>query len=355
MALPFPHPLEPMLSKPLDALPEGEFLFEPKWDGFRTLVFRDGDDLYLQSRELKPLLRYFPELSEPLLHQLPDRVVLDGELVVARGGALDFEALQLRIHPAKSRIDKLKNELPAQFVAFDLLALGDEDLRARPQRERRASLAAIAEDWTAPLHLTPATTDRVVAQDWFTRFEGAGLDGVMAKQESAPYTAGKRTLYKIKHARTCDCVVAGFRWHKDGVNEPVGSLILGLYDETGALQYVGITATFTMQKRRELVELLAPLRENADRDHPWARWMEMAPEEARKPGMQSRWSQGKDLSFVMLRPERVLEVKFDHLEGRRFRHATTFVRWRDDRDPKSCTYDQIEVVPAYELSKIFGG
>ncbi len=354
MTLPFAPPLEPMLAKPLSELPSGDFLFEPKWDGFRTMVFRDGDELYLQSRELKPLLRYFPELRAPLLAQLPQRVVLDGELVVARDGALDFEALQLRIHPAKSRIDKLSQELPAQFVAFDLLALGDHDLRSTPQRERRSMLETVLEGARPPLYVTPATVERDVAADWFSRFEGAGLDGVMAKDPLAPYTPGKRTLFKIKHARTCDCVVAGFRWHKDGVNERVGSLLLGLFDEQGALQHVGISATFTMQKRRELVEVLAPLRDGAEKHHPWARWME-AEIDRRQPGMQSRWSQGKDLSFVLLRPERVIEVKFDHLEGRRFRHATTFVRWRDDREPASCTYDQIEIVPPYELSKIFGG
>lgn len=352
VTLPVSPPIEPMLSKPLVALPEGDFSFEPKWDGFRTLIFKDGDDIHLQSRELKPLLRYFPELLEPLRKSLPERVVLDGELVVARGGALDFEALQLRIHPAKSRIDKLSRDLPAQFVAFDLLAVGDEDLRSAPQRDRRARLLELSTAWRAPLHVTPATTDRALAADWFSRFEGAGLDGVMAKERSAPYQAGKRVLFKIKHARTCDCVVAGFRWHKDGVNERVGSIILGLFDEEGALQHVGITATFTMQKRKDLVALLAPLREDAERDHPWAKWT--AEVDVRQPGMQSRWSAGKDLSFVLLRPERVLEVKFDHLEGRRFRHATTFVRWREDREPKSCTYDQIEIVPAYELGKIFG-
>jgi ATP-dependent DNA ligase len=353
MAFPIEPPIEPMLSKPLDTLPEGDFSFEPKWDGFRTLVFRDGDELYLQSRELRPLLRYFPELRAPLLERLPERCVLDGELVVARNGALDFEALQLRIHPAKSRIDKLAKELAAEYVAFDLLALGDDDLRGAPQRERRRLLEGVLEASAAPIHLSPATTDRGVASDWFARFEGAGLDGVMAKDPLAPYQPGKRVLFKIKHARTCDCVVAGFRWHKDGVGERVGSLILGLFDETGALQHVGITATFTMKRRAELVAELAPLRDGAERDHPWAKWMDEAPE-PRHPGMQSRWSQGKDLSFVMLRPERVVEVKFDHLEGRRFRHATTFVRWRPDREPRSCTYDQIEIVPPYELSQIFG-
>lgn len=351
MALPFSPPLPPMLSKPLDRLPEGDLLFEPKWDGFRTLVFRDGESLYLQSRELKPLLRYFPEL-ERLKEVLPPRIVLDGELVVARHGSLDFEALQLRIHPAKSRIDRLAAELPAEYVAFDLLALGDEDLRGTPQRERRRLLAEVLEGCQAPLHLTPCTTDRKVAEDWFRRFEGAGLDGVMAKDPSLPYQPDKRVLFKIKHGRTCDCVVAGFRWHKDGVGERVGSLLLGLFDRQGQLSHVGITASFTMAKRKQLVEELAPLREGAREVHPWARWVEQA--DFRQPGMQSRWSQGKDLSFELLRPERVVEVKFDHLEGQRFRHAATFQRWRLDRDPKSCTYDQIEVVPAYELAQIFG-
>lgn len=347
-----------MLSKAAEAVPVGDFLYEPKWDGFRALVFRDGDSIHTQSRELKPLDRYFPELRAPFLASLPERCVLDGEIVVARENALDFEALQLRIHPAKSRIDKLASEIPASYVAFDLLAIGDRDLRQTPFAERRALLEETLAGCAPPVHLTPSTDDPTVANDWLARFEGAGLDGVMAKPKTLLYEPGGRRMFKIKHARTCDCVVAGFRWHKDGVNERVGSLLLGLFDERGDLQHVGVTASFKMAHRKELVAELAPLREGARESHPWKKWADWMAENAamgqRMPGAQSRWSAGKDLSWEPLRIERVCEVKFDHLEGSRFRHGTTFQRWRPDREPSSCTYGQIEVVPAFELQKIFG-
>ncbi|MBZ0121805.1 MAG: ATP-dependent DNA ligase [Sandaracinaceae bacterium] len=350
--LPFAPPVEPMLAKLCDALPEGEgWLYEPKWDGFRALVFRAGDAIYTQSRDLRPLDRYFPELREPLLRSMPDHSVLDGEIVLARGGALDFEALQLRLHPAKSRVDKLARETPASFVAFDALAAEGRDLRELPQIERRARLEAMLERASPPIHLTPATTDRALAAEWFERFEGAGLDGVMAKPFTLTYQPKKRAMLKIKHARTCDCVLAGFRWHKQGKGELVGSLVLGLYDEQGRLHHVGVTSSFTMKARRELAEELAPLREDALEGHPWREWAKV---DHRQPGMQSRWSQGKDLSWEPLRIERVCEVKFDHLEGNRFRHTATFLRWRLDKKPADCGYDQIEVTPPYELAKIFG-
>jgi ATP-dependent DNA ligase len=351
--LPFPPPLEPMLAKRVDALPEGkQWIFEPKWDGFRTLVFRDGDALHLQSRDSRPLERYFPELLDPLRAALPERCVLDGELVIARGDRLDFEALQLRLHPAASRVAKLARETPAAYVAFDLLALGDDDLRLRPQHERRALLERTLADAKPPLHVTPATTDRVLAEAWFREFEGAGLDGVMAKPVDLTYQPKKRAMLKVKHARTADCVVAGFRWHKQGAGELVGSLLLGLFDARGHLQHVGVTSSFTMKARRDLAKMLEPLREDALRDHPWAEWASASGD--RHPGMQSRWSQGKDLSWEPVRPELVCEVGYDHLQGDRFRHAATFVRWRADKPPAECGYDQLEETPPYELARIFG-
>jgi ATP-dependent DNA ligase len=353
--LPFDPPLEPMLSKPQAEVPEGDFLYEPKWDGFRALAFRSGDDVYLQSRDSKPLARYFPELLPALRAALPDPCVVDGEIVIAKGARLDFETLQLRLHPAASRIKKLAEETPAAFVAFDLIGSPDGDLRDRPQRERRALLEKAITP--GPLvHLTVMTLDPAVARDWFERFEGAGLDGVIAKPAGGTYQPGKRAMIKIKHARTADCVVAGFRWHKDGVGARVGSLLLGLYDAEGQLQHVGVTSSFTMQKRAELVTLLAPLREGAMEAHPWKAWANWAEESATKrmPGGQSRWSAGKDLSWEPLRIERVAEVKYDHLEGNRFRHAATFQRWRDDKAPKDCDYAQLEVTPPFELAKIFG-
>jgi ATP-dependent DNA ligase len=360
MRLPIEPPLEPMLAKPSNGLPDGDgWLFEPKWDGFRAIVFRDGDELLTQSRDLKPLDRYFPELTAPLLAALPERCVLDGEVViVGQDGALDFDALLLRIHPAESRVRMLAEESPASFVAWDLLALGDEDLRATPQGERREQLESVLGAAAPPVHLTPATRDRALAADWFDRFEGAGLDGVIAKRLDAAYQPGKRAMLKVKHQRTADCVVAGFRWHKDGPGTLIGSLLLGLFDDAGRLHHVGITASFTMARRAELVAELAPLRESASDGHPWADWADWSAAAAasgqRVPGATSRWNRGRDLSWEPLRPERVVEVAYDHLQGDRFRHGTTFVRWRPDKRPEDCRYDQLEETPAYELSAIFG-
>lgn len=353
MNLPVPPPVLPMLAKRADALPEGgDFIFEPKWDGFRILVFRDGDALHLQSRDSKPLNRYFPEVEAPIKAMLPERCVLDGEIVVARDGGLDFEALQCRIHPAASRVKMLANELPASLVFWDVLCVGDEDLRALPFRERRARLEALLADVKPPIHLTPATRDRATAEDWFRRFEGAGLDGVMAKPAGGAYEPDKRVMLKVKHERTCECVVAGFRWHKNGEGTHVGSLLLGLYDANGALQHVGVTASFTEKKRRELVETLAPYREDARVDHPWKDWA--GDDEAQRvPGMQSRWSRGKSLSWEPLRPELVVEVAYDHMQGKRFRHTAQFRRFRVDKKPSDCTYEQLETTPPYELSSIF--
>ena len=354
MRLPFESPLVPMLSSAADALPAGEgWQFEPKWDGFRTLVFRDGDEILLQSRDEKPMNRYFPELIAPLQRTLPERCVVDGEVVIVGAGGLDFEALLLRIHPAASRVKLLAAESPASFVAWDLLALGDEDLRQAPLAERRERLERVLGDAEPPVHLSPATRDRALAEDWFRRFEGAGLDGVIAKREDGAYEPARRAMLKIKHARTADCVVAGFRWHKEGAGI-VGSLLLGLYDEDGALQHVGVTSSFTMVTRRALATELAPLRAGALEHHPWREWANAMDESQRMPGARSRWNAGKDLSWEPLRIERVCEVKYDHLQGRRFRHAATFLRWRPDRSPDDCRYDQLEVTPAYELATIFG-
>jgi ATP-dependent DNA ligase len=361
MRLPFEPPVEPMLAKASSGLPDGDgWLYEPKWDGFRAIVFRDGDETLVQSRDLKPLDRYFPELAAPLREQLPDRCVLDGEVVIARGGTLDFEALLLRIHPAESRVRMLAAETPASFVAWDLLALGAEDLRDRPQGERRARLEAVLGGALPPIHLTPATTDRALAADWFDRFEGAGLDGVVAKRLDGTYQPGRRAMIKVKHERTADCVVAGFRWHKNGPGTHVGSLLLGLFDDAGRLHHVGITSSFTWDRRAALVEELAPLRDGALEGHPWAEWAEWASlgdadaSGQRLPGATSRWNRGKDLSWEPLRCERVAEVAYDHLQGDRFRHATTFRRWRPDKAPEQCRYDQLETTAAFELSRIFG-
>jgi ATP-dependent DNA ligase len=361
MRLPFEPPIEPMLAKASSGLPEGDgWLFEPKWDGFRALVFRDGDALLTQSRDLKPLDRYFPELAEPFLAQLPGRCVLDGEIVISRGGALDFGALLLRIHPAASRVRMLAADTPASYVAWDLLALGDEDLRDAPQAERRTRLEAALGGASPPVHLTPATMDRALAADWFDRFEGAGLDGVVAKRLDGRYQAGKRAMLKIKHERTADCVVAGFRWHKNGPGTHVGSLLLGLFDDDDRLHHVGITSSFTWDRRAALVEELAPLRERALDGHPWVEWAEWASAGSadasgqRLPGATSRWNRGKDLSWEPLRAERVVEVAYDHLQGDRFRHATTFRRWRPDKAPSACRYDQLETTAPFELARIFG-
>ncbi len=346
-------PIEPMLAKLADALPPaGDWLFEPKWDGFRALVFRGAKDVYLQSRDLRPLDRYFPELHDALLARLPADCVLDGEIVIAGRHGLDFDALQLRLHPAASRVAKLAKETPASFIAFDLLYGKGRDYRTTPQSQRREALEKLLAESKPPLYLTPMTRDRGVAQDWLQRFEGAGLDGVIAKPAGLPYQPGKRALVKVKHARTADCVVAGFRWHKSG-KDAVGSLLLGLYDEGGVLQHVGVTSSFTMQRRKALVAELAPLREHAFDDHPWREWAQASAEAGRMPGAQSRWSAGKDLSWEPLRPERVCEVKYDHMQGDRFRHAATFLRWRPDKPPRECRYDQLEVTPPYELAGVF--
>ncbi len=346
-------PVEPMLAAIADEIPEGGFLFEPKWDGFRALVFRGGGDVFIQSRDLRPLDRYFPELREALRESIRDGAVLDGEIVIATPHGLDFDALQMRLHPAASRVARLARETPASFVAFDALAVQGEDIRALPQAERRARLEGLLAGAQPPVHLTPVTRDRVLATDWLARFEGAGLDGVIAKPADLPYLAGKRAMFKIKHSRTADCVVAGFRWHKSGVGV-VGSLLLGLYDDEGQLQHVGVTASFTMARRRQLAEELAPLREHALDGHPWQAWAGAAAEASRMPGAQSRWSAGKDLSWEPLRPERVCEVRYDHMQGPRFRHATFFARWRFDKRPRDCRYDQLEVTTPYELEKVFG-
>jgi ATP-dependent DNA ligase len=357
--LPFAPPLAPMLSGSADALPQGGgWQFEPKWDGFRTIVFRDGDEILLQSRDEKPMNRYFPELLAPLAASLPPRCVVDGEIVIVGPDGLDFEALLLRIHPAASRVKLLAAESPSSFVAWDLLALGDEDLRETPLGVRRERLEKALAHAAPPVHLTPATRDRALAEDWFQRFEGAGLDGVMAKRLDAPYRAGERTMIKVKHARTADCVVAGFRWHKNGPGTMIGSLLLGLYDDDGTLHHVGVTAAFSNAVRKQLVQELAPLRERALENHPWRDWAEAEQEAAAKgqrmPGATSRWNRGKDLSWEPLRPERVCEVAYDHMQGTRFRHAAHFVRWRPDKRPQECRYDQLEVTPAYELERVFG-
>ena len=347
-------PIEPMLSKVAEEIPRGDgFLFEPKWDGFRAIVFRAKDDVYIQSRDLKPLGRYFPELHDSLAAALPVGCVVDGEIVVATADGLDFDLLQMRLHPAASRVAKLSKETPASFVAFDLLAAGGQDIRSLPFEKRRAQLETLLKKAKAPVHLTPATRDRDTAAEWLKRFEGAGLDGVMAKPANGRYEPGKRVMFKIKHARTADCVVAGFRWHKNGPGTLVGSLLLGLYDKKGQLQHVGVTSSFTTAKRKELVSLLEPLRRNATKDHPWREWAGAGGEMQRMPGGQSRWSAGKDLSWEPVRVELVCEVKYDHMQGDRFRHAAIFQRWRADKNPKDCRYDQLEVTMPYELEKIF--
>jgi len=355
--LPVSPPIEPMLAKLTPDVPDGDgWLYEPKWDGFRTLVFRDGDEVYLQSRDLKPMARYFPELEAPLRAALPARAVLDGEIVIAGAGGLDFSSLLLRVHPAASRVALLAREIPASFVAWDLLAEGDENLMEHPLVERRRRLEAALAGAQPPVHLTPASRDRALALEWFERFEGAGLYGVVAKRLDEPYRPGERSMIKVKHARTADCVVAGFRWHKQGPGTMLGSLLLGLYDDAGVLHHVGIAASFTMKRRKELVDELAPLRENAMEGHPWREWaafMAEAEPGQRMPGAGSRWNRGKDLSWEPLRIERVCEVGYDHLQGDRFRHATHFVRWRPDKQPADCRYDQLEERPAAELAHLF--
>jgi ATP-dependent DNA ligase len=352
-AMPTP-PVAPMLAKIADALPqEPGFLFEPKWDGFRAIVFRRGDETIIQSRDLKPLNRYFPELEEALGLALPKGCVIDGEIVVASKHGLDFDALQQRIHPAPSRVKRLSHETPARFVAFDLLAAGGKSTMGLPQSERRVRLERLLASVGAPVHLTPMTRDRDEAVKWLKEFEGAGLDGVVAKLESATYQPAKRAMLKIKHVRSADCVVAGFRLYKDR-SDAVGSLLLGLYDEADVLHHVGVTSAFTMEMRQQLLAELEPLRKGAAADHPWRDWAGAEVGDAqRMPGAKSRWSGGKNLDWEPLRPERVCEVRYDHLQNRRFRHATVFMRWRPDKPAKDCRYDQLEVTTPYELAKIF--
>lgn len=345
-------PIQPMLAKLADELPVGDYLYEPKWDGFRAIVFRAADGLYIQSRDARPLDRYFPELHQALLERVLENTVLDGEIVIATPAGLDFDALQLRLHPVASRVNRLARESPSAFVAFDVLAIGRRNLMSERQSVRRTALEDLLERAQPPLYLTPVSRDRALAVDWLTRFEGAGLDGVIAKLDSGIYLPGKRAMIKVKHARTADCVVAGFRWHKSG-KDRVGSLLLGLYDDDGVLQHVGVTSSFTATMRQQLVKELAPLRRDAMRDHPWREWAGAAAESTRMPGAQSRWSAGKNLSWEPVRIERVCEVRYDHMQGNRFRHAATFLRWRPDKRPQDCRYDQLEVSKPYELERIF--
>ena len=348
-------PVEPMLAKLAEALPEGGgFLYEPKWDGFRAIVFRRESDLFIQSRDLRPLDRYFPELRDALLVNLPLDCVVDGEIVIPTTHGLDFNALQLRLHPAASRVAKLAKDIPSAFVAFDVLAIDGRDVRELPQSDRRTLLEHALATVASPIHVTPMTRDHVEATDWLSRFEGAGLDGVMAKPENGTYEPGKRAMFKVKHARTADCVVAGFRWHKNGHGTLIGSLLLGLYDDRGRLHHVGVTSAFNMNMRRELVRELAPLREHALDGHPWREWADAMGDGTRMPGGQSRWSAGKDLSWEPLRVERACEVKYDHMQGDRFRHAAIFLRWRLDKPPTDCRYAQLEVTTPFELEKVFG-
>ncbi|GAA1166250.1 ATP-dependent DNA ligase [Nocardioides aquiterrae] len=358
MDLPVMPPVRPMLAKSVQGIPDPEKLgglsFEPKWDGFRCLVFKDGDEVELASRNTKPLTRYFPEVVAAMREQLPERCVLDGELFVALGDRLEFEVLQERIHPAKSRIEMLAEKTPASYVAFDLLALDEESYADRPFAERRAALAQALGHLDGPCFLTRTTTDPAQAEEWFHQFEGAGLDGVVAKPLGATYQPNARTMLKIKHERTADVVVAGYREHKTSTPERplLGSLLLGLYNGDGQLQHVGVSASFTEKRRAELIEELQPLVVPIE-DHPWGHWEEfLTANPDRIPGTQSRWSQGKDLSFTPLRPERVLEVAYDHMEGRRFRHTAQFRRWRPDRDPESCGYDQLDEPVSYDLASV---
>jgi ATP-dependent DNA ligase len=364
MDLPVMPPVRPMLAKSVKGIPDPAkfddgLLFEPKWDGFRAILFKDGDEVEITSRNTKPLTRYFPEVVEAARELLPERCVLDGELFVAIGPRLEFEVLQERIHPAASRVNLLSEQTPAGYVAFDALALGDDDLTSLPFSERRARLAEALDGLPGPIYLTRTTTDPVEAESWFEEFEGAGLDGVIAKPLGAAYQENARTMLKIKHARTADVVLAGYRLHKNSTEEKplLGSLLLGLYKD-GDLHHVGVAASFTEARRAELIDELAPLVCDIG-EHPWGQWGEAAQAWAianpdRVPGTQSRWSNGKDLSFTPLRPERVLEVGYEHMEGRRFRHTAQFKRWRDDRDPESCGYEQLEEPLSYDLTRVFG-
>ncbi|MFE6255093.1 ATP-dependent DNA ligase [Agromyces sp. NPDC057865] len=350
MDLPVMPPVAPMLSKSVKEIPDVGHV-EPKWDGFRTIVFKDGDEIELGSRNERPMTRYFPELVEALRENLPERCVVDGEIILAIDGRLDFDALQQRIHPADSRVRMLAERAPASFVGFDLLAIGDEDLMGRPFVERRTRLEEALAAASDPVFLTPATADLAEARDWFVRFEGAGLDGVVAKPLDGTYQPDKRTMFKVKHERTADCVVAGFRWHKTG--GIIGSLLLGLYGDDGRLHHVGVAASFPMAKRKSLVAELEPYVADDLSQHPWGEWADQeAHASTRMPGAVSRWSAGKNLSFVPLRPELVVEVAYEKMEGDRFRHTAQFRRWRPDRTPESCTYEQLESPDDLELSEI---
>src|SRR3954469_4011367 len=357
MDLPVLPPVSPMLAKAATKLPTAEgFFYGPKWDGFRCIVFRDGDEVELGSRNERPLTRYFPEVVAAVKEALPEKCVVDGEIVVPRGDRLHFESLLQRIHPAESRVNLLAEETPAHFVAFDLLAVGDESLMETPFAERQARLRAVVKDSHDRVHVTALTQDVAVAERWFEQFEGAGLDGVVAKAADLPYGPDQRLMVKVKHVRTADCVVAGFRWHKSG--PIVGSMLLGLYNDAGDLQHIGVAASFPMARRAELVEELAPYRAEALDTHPWREWANaelQADGERRMPGAQSRWNAKKDLSWVPLRPELVVEIKYDQLEGRRLRHTGQFLRWRPDKSPEQCTYDQLDVPIRYDLAEVFAG
>jgi ATP-dependent DNA ligase len=346
-------PVEPMLAKLADELPHGDYLFEPKWDGFRAIVFRHHGEVYIQSRDRRPFDRYFPDLHAIFMKHLTADCVIDGEIVIASPKGLDFDALQMRLHPAASRVAKLAAATPASFVAFDLLAFSNRNLMSTAQSARRAQLEKILATSGPPIYLTPMTRDRAVAVKWLSQFEGAGLDGVIAKDAALPYEPGKRSMIKVKHVRTADCVVAGFRWYKD-TKDTVGSLLLGLYDADDVLHHVGVTSSFPLATRKALARELEPLRRNAIKNHPWREWANAQDDETqRMPGAHSRWSAGKDLGWEPLRIERACEVKYDHLQGDRFRHAAIFLRWRPDKPPRDCRYDQLDTVPAFELKKVF--
>jgi ATP-dependent DNA ligase len=354
MRLPVNPPVAPMLAKPVETIPDGPYCFEPKWDGFRSIVFRDRGEVEIGSRNERPMTRYFPEIVAAILANLPERCVIDGEIVVpdAEGRRLDFDALLQRIHPAASRVDLLAEQTPAHFVAFDLLALGDADLTEQPFAQRRAALEGALAGARSPIHLTPVTSDRDQATGWFRQFEGAGLDGLIAKPLGVTYQPDKRAMLKIKHERTADCVVAGYRTHKDG--KGVGSLLLGLYDDEGDLHHVGVASSFAAPLRTTLADEVAPYRTDALRDHPWREWGGAEGEATRMPGAASRWNAGKDLSWEALRIELVAEVAYEHLQRDRFRHTARFVRWRPDREPASCTYAQLDTPVPVELRDVFG-
>lgn len=355
MDLPVNPPVAPMLAKPVPSIPAGDYVFEPKWDGFRSIIFRDGDEIEIGSRNERPMTRYFPELVDAFRAELPERCVIDGEIIVPdkTGNQLDFEALGQRIHPAASRVNMLAAETPARFVAFDLLALGDENLCDQPFSARREALERALATAGPPVHLTPATTDHAVAARWFSEFEGAGLDGLIAKAPRTTYQPDKRVMLKIKHDRTADCVVAGYRVHKSST-EAIGSLLLGLYNTDGRLASVGVIGAFPLATRHALFAELQPLVTTFD-GHPWDWGAHEAGERTPRKGMNSRWNADKDLEFVPLRPERVVEVRYDHMEGVRFRHTAQFVRWRPDRTPESCTYAQLEEPVSYDLKAVLGG